>query len=1018
MKKLDNRLEHKEVEKNVLKKWKNNKVYEKTLSKDNKYTFFDGPPFATGTPHYGHLLAGTLKDLYPRYKTMMGYSCDRQFGWDCHGLPVEALVQEKLKNVEYDLKYFNQECKKTVFEYSGQWKEPVERFGRWVDMESSYRTLDLEYMNSVWWGFSELYKKGLVYEDFKVMPYSLELRSVLSNFEANQNYKDVVDEALFVKFKCEDFYFLVWTTTPWTLPMNTALALNKDLMYSFVNHENEKFCVESSLVEKVFSKKDYTLESNVSGNLLLEKEYEPLFSYYKENNKFKTYHADFVDNKLGTGVVHVAPGYGEEDFNLGKMYKLPLFLPVDDDGNYGEEVFDFKGLSVLESNKPVTSFLKDKKFLFKRESYKHSYPYCYRTDKKLVYRAVSSWFVKVTELKDDMLKNNEEVNWYPNHVKTGRFYNWVANARDWAVSRNRMFGTPLPLWTNNEGEVYCVSSKEELEKLTGKELKDLHPEFLVDLKLKSKQGNSDLSWVGKVFDCWFESASMPFAKLGYPYKRGSVDKFKENFPADFVCEGLDQTRGWFYTMLVVSTGLFNKSPFKNVLVNGLVLAEDGKKMSKMLKNYPDPRVLLDKYGADSVRLYLLSSAATQAESFKFKESGVKDFYKELLKLHNVLSFFLNYANLDKYRPEKKHYKPKEKLNRWLLSRLQETTNDVHYYLKEFNSQESVKCLMKFLEDMSNTYVRLKRKTFQSSTMSLLKKESYDTFYFVLLEYSKLLAPFAPFYSDYLYNNLEGDLLSVHLDNYPAYNEQLLDKRLNKAFEVFQEACSLSRNFREGLDFSNKVPLPSVTLLLDGEELEKDLMDLKEFFKQEFNSKKVLFSHKERDFVKYGFKVNYKEVGSVLKKDVNNFNKYLNNLNERDLELFKSKRFLKYKEFLFDEKSVLLIKESKNLSDVVVGDSLSLLFDTKVDDELRKEGLFKEMLRELQSLRKRLNLPFDAYLEVSFFTKNEETSLLKKYENKLKKELLVKKLYFYKDLGEREEKVSGKNFEFLVQVIKL
>ena len=793
------------------KYWKENKTFEKSVRGDKNYTFYDGPPFATGLPHYGHLLAGVMKDVVPRFYTMKGYKVERQFGWDCHGLPVEAEVQKKLglysrKDVlNYGVDKFNEECRSLVLRYTDEWKKTVSRVGRWVDMEKPYHTMDVSFMESVWWVFQQLFNKGMVYEDFKVVPYSPSLGSVLSNFEANQNYKEVEDLALTVKFKTlEGFSLLAWTTTPWTLPMNSGLAVNASLEYAKVKYKDEELVL---LLEKVSSlcPEGEVLET-FKGDKLEGLKYEPLFS----KDQYPVVLEDFVTSETGTGVVHLAPAFGEEDFKAGKRNGLKLMSPVDDDGVFTSEAGEFSGLVALDSVKTVAKNLRDRKLVFKQENYKHQYPHCYRTQNKLMYRAVSSWFVKVENMRENLLKNNQSTTWNPDHLRDGRFGNWLGQARDWAVSRNRFWGTPLPLWKNKEGEVLCVGSKAELEKLTGTKLEDLHSHFLSHLEVPSPTGKSNLKWVGGVLDCWFESGAMPYAQHGYPHKEGSFEKMK-NFPADFVSEGLDQTRGWFYTLMVLGTALFDKAPYKNVLVNGLVLAEDGKKMSKMLKNYPDPMELLNSTGADALRLYLLNSPVVAAEELWFEKEGVTDqVRKNLLRLHNVLSFLTTYAEVDNYRP-KESFNSTNVLDKWLVSRYFKLVREVTEEMESYHLDKVVPKLSSFVEDLTNTYVRFNRNLFWQPGLSAEKKMAYDTLYSVLKNFAKVLAPFAPFYSEELFSSL-GEETSVHLESFPEANEDKEDKALEKTLEVMLSLVELGRNYREQNKLKTKVPLRELTVV--------------------------------------------------------------------------------------------------------------------------------------------------------------------------------------------------------------
>ena len=648
------------LEEEMLEFWDKIQAFEKSMKKGGAkpYSFYDGPPFATGLPHYGHILAGVLKDIVPRYWTMQGYSVPRCFGWDCHGLPVEYEINKSLKLenrkqiLAMGVDKYNAACRSIVQRYSQEWKRTVKRVGRWVDMENAYFTMNVSFMQSVWWVFKELYNKGLIYEGYKVVPYSVGISTALSNFEAGLNYKDVQDPAITITFPLigEDHTeFLAWTTTPWTLPSNLALAVGNDIDYVRVKHRDsgKVYILAQALLASVFKHPDKEVEvlSSVKGSELIGLKYVPLFDYFTEKapGAFRVIDSEHVTTDSGTGIVHMAPAFGEEDYYSCQKAGLPVVNPVDDDGTFTSDVPDYQGRRVKDTDKDIIAELKRRGRLFKQETIVHSYPYCWRSDTPLIYKAVASWFVAVEKIKENLLQNNKTTNWVPDSLRDGRFGNWLENARDWAISRNRFWGTPIPIWRNKEGEIICVGSREELEKLSGQTITDLHMEVVDKVEIPSPTGKSPLCRIPDVLDCWFESGSMPYAQWGYPF--ANPQAFDNGFPADFIAEGLDQTRGWFYTLMVIGTALFNKSPFRNVVVNGLILAEDGKKMSKSLRNYPDPNEVLDRHGADALRLYMINSPVVKAQELRFSETGVRDVVRKiLLRWWNSYSFFITYAN--------------------------------------------------------------------------------------------------------------------------------------------------------------------------------------------------------------------------------------------------------------------------------------------------------------------------------------------------------------------------------------
>ncbi|MFN7262866.1 MAG: isoleucine--tRNA ligase, partial [Pseudobdellovibrionaceae bacterium] len=800
----------------LLQFWDQGKIFEKCMDASKKtYSFYDGPPFATGLPHYGHLLAGVLKDVVPRYWTMKGYTVPRRFGWDCHGLPVENEINKQFQItsrkdiLKMGVSQYNSACRGIVKRYSEEWKTTVRRVGRWVDMERPYFTMDVEFMQSVWWVFQQLFEKGLIYEGYKVVPYSVGISTPLSNFEANLNYKMVQDPAITVSFpvtSLANHFVLAWTTTPWTLPSNLGLAVGQDLDYVFAKEisSGRVLILAQALLKSVFKNPETEVEvvKTVKGRELLGLTYEPLFPYFKDRSAqgaFQVIHSDHVTTDSGTGVVHMAPAFGEEDYYACLKAGIPIVNPVDDDGMFTSEVPDFQGKRVKEADKEIIASLKAKGRLFKQDTLQHSYPFCYRTDTPLIYRAVSSWFVAVEKIIDQIVKNNKSTAWVPDHLRDGRFGNWLENARDWAISRNRFWGTPLPIWRNAEGEVICVGSKAELEKLSGKKIEDLHIEFVDHIEIPSPTGKSPLKRVEGVLDCWFESGSMPYAQWGYPQK--NVEEFKKAFPADFIAEGLDQTRGWFYTLSVIGTALFDQAPFKNVVVNGLVLAEDGRKMSKSLRNYPDPMEVLNQHGADALRLYLIDSPVVKAQELKFSEKGVYDIVRKiLLRWWNSYSFYVNYANIDGFVPKGDAKNSPNILDQWVLSKLNGLIENTRREMDAYRLYNVVPELLQFIEDLTNTYIRFNRSHFWEQGMSESKRFAYETLFEVLLTLSRLMAPFAPFMADTTYRNLSQVLKnkkeSVHLESFPEADLSLRRLDLEEAVAAMDALVTLGRNHRE------------------------------------------------------------------------------------------------------------------------------------------------------------------------------------------------------------------------------
>ncbi len=836
---MSNQNKFSKIEEDVLKFWDEENIFEKSIKhRENApiFSFYDGPPFATGKPHYGHVLATTIKDAVLRYKTMCGYKVPRKVGWDCHGLPVENLIEKELgiKNKkeieEMGVLKFNEACRGSVFRCVDDFKETLKRVGRWADYSNDYSTMDNDYIESVWWVFKQLYDKGLVYREYRVSPYCPRCGTPLSNFEVNQGYSDTVDPSIYVKLKINKGEFsgaflLAWTTTPWTLPGNVALAINKDLQYAIVSFKEEKIILLKEKVEEVFGE-DAQIISTIKGSQLVGLSYEPMFPYIKDKapkgieNAFKVYPAEFVSNEDGTGVVHTAVMYGEDDFQLGKKYDLPFFHTVNEAGEFS--VGDLKGKNIKEAKKDILDYLSSKGLLLKEETIKHSYPFCWRCDTPLIYYALQTFYISVTEIKDKMISSNEKIYWIPDHVKKGRFGKWLEGARDWSFSRNRFWGSPIPLWECEKcGKMKAVGSKEEL----GKDLDDLHRPFIDEVVLDCSCGGK-MHRVEEVFDCWFESGSMPYGQWHYPFENKEL--VEKTFPADFIAEGMDQTRGWFYTLHVLATALTkndsglgeNLPAFKNVIVNGLVLDEKGNKLSKKLKNYPDMSEIFDSYGADSLRFFLLSSTPI-GEDYRFSGDRVRECYTKVIStFYHCFSFFTSYGEF--YESE-----IKDPLNLWVLSRLQQTGQVVKKEMNRYDLTSASREIASFIYDLSNWYVRRSRKQFKDGN-----KEFFATLYKVLVDLSKMLAPFSPFISEHIYKELTGDI-SVHLADFPNY-EEVVDEKIIKQMKIVREA--VSESLKQRADAGIKVRQP-LSLLEVEKEVPEELFYL---IKEEVNVKKVVY----------------------------------------------------------------------------------------------------------------------------------------------------------------------------------
>ncbi|MDD2807582.1 MAG: isoleucine--tRNA ligase [Patescibacteria group bacterium] len=831
-------------EKEILKFWQDNKIFEKSLAKASPkgdYVFYDGPPFATGTPHYGHFPSTFLKDVVPRYWTMKGYHVNRRWGWDCHGLPIENIVEKALgfkskKDIEqFGIAKFNETCRTKVLEFAEVWKQMIPRLGRWADMDNPYQTMDLDYMESVWWVFKELWDKGLIYEGYKSMHICPRCETTLSQQEVSEGYKDVKDISVTAKFELisppltppqeggENIptYILAWTTTPWTLPGNVALAVGLKIEYAKVDFEGDKYIVAVNRVESVFKNKAYKIVEKIKAEDLVGKKYKPLFCYFLEKdleNKERLYTIvtdDFVMTEEGTGVVHIAPAFGEDDMRIGKEKNLPFIQHVTMSGHFTDDVTDFAGLSVkpiddvTATDVEIVKNLAKANLLFSKEKFEHSYPHCWRCDTPLINYATSSWFVNVTKIKDQALKLAKEINWSPEHIKNGRFGKWLEGARDWSISRQRFWASVMPVWRCDCGETMVFGSVAELEKISGQTITDLHKHIVDEIVLTCPKCGKDVKRIPDVLDTWFDSGSMPYAQLHYPFE--NKDVLEKNFPAEFIAEGADQTRAWFYYLHIIGTGIRKKPAFKNVIVNGIVLAADGKKMSKKLKNYPDPNEVVEKYGADALRYYLLTSPVMEAETLNFSEDGVKEaLQKNVMLVGNVLSFYLMYQDSKGQIANSSiaGKLPEHILDRWILAKLQELTEQITAAMDNYSLVKATRPISGFINELSTWYLRRSRDRFKDGDI-----EGIKTLRLVLLELSKLMAPFMPFTAEDIYRQVGGKLESVHLDNWPKVNKKLIDDKLIDEMDVVAQIVEKGLAARAEAGIKVRQPLQSYTTTL-------------------------------------------------------------------------------------------------------------------------------------------------------------------------------------------------------------
>ncbi|MCF0237102.1 MAG: isoleucine--tRNA ligase [Sphaerochaetaceae bacterium] len=966
------------MEESILEFWNQNDIFKKSVENrpiENTYTIYDGPPFATGHPHYGHLVPGTIKDIIPRYQTMKGKRVPRTFGWDCHGLPVENEMKKKIgissrKEIEeYGVDKYNEECRSIVMRFTSDWKTTIHRMGRWVDFENGYKTMDVTFMESIWWVFKTLFDKGLIYKGYNILPYSPGLGCPLSNMEVNLGgYKNVTDPAVTIRFKvegAEDTYFLAWTTTPWTLPSNLALALGPEIDYvKLLDKESgDKYILGKNRISSYYqSEEKYKILQEYKGKELAGMRYEPLFPYFKDLYKegaFVTVLGDYVTTDDGCGIVHTAPGFGEDDYKVLLGTGIPVVCPIDDECKFTSEVSDYEGIFVKDADKLIIARLKEEGKLVKRENYLHSYPFCWRTGAPLIYRAMDCWYVNIQKIKGSMVANNQKITWVPEHLKDGRFGKWLEGARDWAISRNRFWGNPIPVWKCDGSDyIEVIGSIAELEQKCGQKVTDLHKHYVDKLTWPSPDGKGTMRRVPDVLDCWFESGSMPYCQKHYPFE--NKEEFERTFPADFICEGLDQTRGWFYTLTIMAAALFDKPAFMHNITNGIILAEDGEKMSKSKGNFTDPMILVNTYGADALRFALMNSAAVHADDVKFADTMVKDVLKTLiLPLWNSYSFFVTYANLDNYTPSETAYEDlKNPLDIWMISTLEALIHDMDDALGSYDIQRACGYLVTFMDSLNNWYIRRSRRRFWKGENDGDKKAAYDTLYKVLMTYIKLASPIIPYITEEIYLNLKGekDPESVHLCDYPVYCPQHRDYELEDKMSLTVKAITMGRALRSSSNIKNRQPLKKL-FLVDRKEKDRSILaSMEDIIAEELNVKEVEIESEETSLVEYSAKANFKVLGAKLGKSMKEVASKIQVLSSSQIGsiLDGNSYVVEYGENQSIELSTddLIVQRSEkaNLKILNEGD-LTIGFDTEVTQSLLYEGIARDMIRGIQNLRK-------------------------------------------------------------------
>ena len=979
-----------EMEHSILEFWENENIFQKSLQQSKEfdpYVFYDGPPFATGLPHHGHLTASTIKDIIPRYWTMQGKHVSRRFGWDCHGVPIEWEIDKKLKMsaqeavAKLGVKGYNDECRSIVQRYVAEWRSTITRLGRWVDFDDDYKTMDPWYMESVWWVFKQLWDKGLVYKGFKVMPISTALGTPLANFEVSQNYRDVQDPAVTVLFKIKDQerYLAAWTTTPWTLPSNLAVCVGDEIDYVLVRDESTAKNIYFA-EELLTHYGDFEILERVKGSDLVGLQYEPLFDYFTDQQTeggFVVVSDDYVTTDGGTGLVHQAPAFGEDDYRVLNENDIDAFVcPVGLDGRFDESVTDFSGMHVKEADKPIIEFLKQRGSLYRQEVIQHSYPFCPRSDTPLIYVAIPAWYVRTSSIVDKLVSANDQIHWVPEHIKEGRFGNWLKGEVDWGVSRNRVWGTPIPIWINDEtGKAICIGSKEELKEYSGVEVSDFHREHVDPLTFDIEGEPGTYRRIEEVLDCWFESGSMPYAQLHYPFENHDV--FKSGFPAEFIAEGLDQTRGWFYTLTVLAAAIFDKPAFNNVIVNGLVLAEDGKKMSKSLQNYTPPDNLMEQYGADALRLYLINSGLVKAEEQRFVDSGVHEMTRRaLLPWFNAFSFLKTYAEIDEWSPKDGFSSGDNVLDQWMVSRLQTLKEGVSKEMSEYRLYNVVPKLFDFIEDLTNWYIRLNRSRFWGEGMDEDKVSAFNTLYSVLYELSKVMAPFAPFLSEHLYRELsafsedKADKESVHLCRFPEFDLDQKASGLEVAVDRMQQVVLLGRQKRESVKIGLRTPLSAITIIHRDESLLEDMKSLEGYVRDELNVREVRYSSDEGGYIDLAAKPNFSLLGKRLGKNMRDYQKKIGAMTFEEISSFQQSGEIRIEEEVFSLEEIEIFQKPKEGTATISNSFIAIELDCELTPELIRGGYAREVVNRIQRARKEQGFKVSDRVDVIYEAQGE------------------------------------------------
>lgn len=1009
-KKVDPGMNFVEREKETLEFWKNNRVFEKTNEKTEGkpvFSFYDGPPTANGKPHIGHILTRVMKDIIPRYKIMKGYSVLRKAGWDTHGLPVELEVEKSLgidgkQEIEaYGIEPFIKKCKESVWKYKGEWERMSDRVGYWVDMDHPYITYDNNYIESVWWSLKEIDKKGLLYRGFKIVPYCPRCGTALSSHEVAQGYKDVKEKSAYVKFALKsqrNTYFLAWTTTPWTLPSNVALCMNADENYARIKSGEEYYILADALISAVFEEGTYEKIDVKKGKEYEFVSYEPLFDFYTGKDKAFYITCDgYVTLTDGTGIVHIAPAFGEDDAKVGRKYSLPLLQMVDEHGRFPQDTGYLSGLFCKDADKFILKDLKERNLLFKEQLYEHSYPFCWRCDTPLLYYARKSWFIKTTAFKDLIIRSNDSVNWMPETIKKGRMGNFLENLIDWGISRERYWGTPLPVWVCEKcGKKHVIGSRKELHELSGcDEDIELHRPYIDKVTFPCECGGV-MRRVPEVIDCWYDSGSMPFAQFHYPFE--NQDLFEKNFPADFISEAIDQTRGWFYVLLAISSVLFEKAPFKSCIVLGHVNDKDGIKMSKHKGNVVDPWSVLDKQGADAVRWYFYTSSAPWLPS-RFAPEIVSEVQRKFLgTLWNTYAFFVLYAEIDKYDPSLYDIANVKLsvMDRWILSELNTLIDFVDKGLDKYNITDTSRAIEKFTDNLSNWYVRRCRERFWGSDMSEDKIAAYTTLYTALTTLAKLAAPFVPFITEQIYGNLvlpfyKNVPVSVHLTSFPVCDKAFIDTQLGENMDRVINIVSLGRTARNACAIKNRQPLSELLIRADKfDSLPEEYLDI---LKEELNVKKVAFISDSSGFASYEIKPQLRTLGPKYGPLIGKIREHLAQCDSSALVNAVRKGetvtvSIDNTLVAFKEEDLLISDKNKEGYQTVSEKGITVILNTELSQELIQEGLMRELVSKIQTMRKESGFNVTDHIAVTYSCGEKLAEVIEKYKSEIMQDTLA------------------------------